>query len=55
MNKYSADPLFILKSLVLCTVGVLVMQTFDIMVLNRDVYKAKTTSMVTHTCMQNVV
>ena len=34
MNKYGADPLFILKSLVLCTIGVLVWQTFDIQVLN---------------------
>ena len=49
MNKYGADPLFILKSLVLCTIGVLVWQTFDIQVLNRSVYQVNTKSMVTHT------
>ena len=42
MNKYGADPLFILKSLVLCTIGVLVWQTFDIQVLNRSVYQVNT-------------
>ena len=49
MNKYGADPLFILKSLVLCTIGVLIFQTFDIQVLNRNVYQENTRSMVTHT------
>ncbi|WP_290760733.1 penicillin-binding protein [Fibrobacter sp. UBA4297] len=49
MNKFGADPLFILKSLVLCTIFVLVLQTFDIQVLNRNVYQMKTRSMVTHT------
>jgi cell division protein FtsI (penicillin-binding protein 3)/stage V sporulation protein D (sporulation-specific penicillin-binding protein) len=49
MNKYGADPLFILKSLVLCTIGVLILQTFDIQVLNRNVYQVKSKSMVTHT------
>ncbi|WP_405326265.1 penicillin-binding transpeptidase domain-containing protein [Fibrobacter sp.] len=49
MNKFGADPLFILKSLVLCTIGVLILQTFDIQVLNRNVYQVNTRSMVTHT------
>ncbi len=49
MNKFGADPLFILKSLVLCTIGVLILQTFDIQVLNRNVYQVKSKSMVTHT------
>jgi cell division protein FtsI (penicillin-binding protein 3)/stage V sporulation protein D (sporulation-specific penicillin-binding protein) len=49
VNKYGADPLFILKSLVLCTIGVLIFQTFDIQVLNRNVYQENTRSMVTHT------
>ena len=49
MNKYGADPLFILKCLVLCTIGVLVLQTFDIQILNRGVYQVNTKSMVTHT------
>ena len=49
MNKYGADPLFILKSLVLCTIGVLVLQTFNIQIVNRSVYQASTKSMVTHT------
>ena len=49
MNKYSVDPLFVLKCLVLCTIGVLVLQTFDIQVLHRNVYQVNTKSMVTHT------
>jgi len=49
VNKFGADPLFILKSLVLCTIGVLILQTFDIQVLNRNVYQVKSKSMVTHT------
>ena len=49
MNKYGADPLFILKSLVLCTIVVLVFQTFDIQVMNRNLYQVNTKSMVTHT------
>ena len=49
MNKFGADPLFILKSLVFCTIGVLILQTFDIQVLNRNVYQVKSKSMVTHT------
>ena len=49
MNKFGADPLFILKSLVLCTIGVLVLQTFSIQVMNRSVYQANTRSTVTHT------
>lgn len=49
MNKFGADPLFILKSLVLCTIGVLILQTFDIQVLNRNVYQVKSKSMVTRT------
>jgi cell division protein FtsI (penicillin-binding protein 3)/stage V sporulation protein D (sporulation-specific penicillin-binding protein) len=48
MNKYGADPLFILKCLVLCTIGVLVLKTFDIQVVNRSVYQVNTKSMVTH-------
>ncbi len=49
MNKYGADPLFILKSLVLCTIMVLLLQTFDIQVWNRNIYQVKTKSMVTRT------
>ena len=49
MNKYSADPLVILKSLVLCMIGVLIFQTFNIQVLNRDVYQERTKSTVTQT------
>ena len=48
-NKYSVDPLFVLKCLVLCTIGVLVLQTFDIQVMNRSVYQVNTKSMVTRT------
>ena len=46
MNKYSVDPLFVLKCLVLCTIGVLVLQTFDIQVMNRSVYQVNTKSML---------
>jgi cell division protein FtsI (penicillin-binding protein 3)/stage V sporulation protein D (sporulation-specific penicillin-binding protein) len=49
VNKYSADPLVILKSLVLCMIGVLIFQTFNIQVLNRDVYQERTKSTVTQT------
>ena len=49
MNKFGADPLFILKSLVLCMIGVLLLQTFDIQVLNREIYQVSTKSMVTRT------
>lgn len=49
MNKYSADPLVILKSLVLCMIGVLIFQTFNIQVLNREVYQERTKSTVTQT------
>ena len=49
MNKFGADSLFILKSLVLCTVGVLLLQTFNIQVVNSDSYQVKTKSTVTQT------
>ena len=49
MNKRGVDLLFFLKSFVLCTICVLVFQTFDIQVLNREVYQVNTRSMVTRT------
>jgi len=49
MNKRGTDLLFFLKSFVLCTICVLIFQTFDIQVLNRNIYQVNTRSMVTHT------
>lgn len=46
--KFGLEPLSIVKCLVLCTVGVLAWQTFNIQVLNREVYQTKTKNMVTH-------
>lgn len=49
MNRFPLEPLGFIKWIVLSLVGVLVWQTFNIQVLNRDVYQAKTKNMVTHT------
>ncbi|WP_295051208.1 penicillin-binding protein [uncultured Fibrobacter sp.] len=49
MNKRNWDPLLLLKVFVLCVVGGLILQTFDIQVMNRGVYQATTRSIVTRT------
>ncbi|SHM83026.1 penicillin-binding protein [Fibrobacter sp. UWB7] len=49
MNKRNWDPLLFLKVFVLCVVGGLILQTFDIQVMNRGVYQATTRSIVTRT------
>lgn len=49
MKLNNISPLFIVKLLVYCVIGVLVVQTFQIQILNREVYQAETKSMVTHT------
>ena len=49
MNLMNVDALSIGKMLVLSAVGVLAWQTFNIQVLNREVYQAETKSMVTRT------
>ena len=49
MNLMNVDALSIGKMLVLSAVAVLAWQTFNIQVLNREVYQAETKSMVTRT------
>ena len=49
MNLANLDALSIGKIVVICIIGVLAWQTFNIQVLNRDVYQAETKSMVTRT------
>ncbi|MBO7412494.1 MAG: transpeptidase family protein [Fibrobacter sp.] len=49
MNNFYIEPLGIIKFITLGCVGVLLWQTFNIQVLNQDVYKAKTKSMVMDT------
>lgn len=49
MNNIHVEPLGIIKFITLGCVGVLLWQTFNIQVLNQDVYKAKTKSMVMDT------
>ena len=49
MSLMNVDALSIGKMLVLSAVGVLAWQTFNIQVLNREVYQAETKSMVTRT------
>ena len=47
MNRFPLEPLGFLKWIVLSLVVVLTMQTFNIQVLNREVYQKKTMSLVT--------
>lgn len=47
MNKFRLEPLAFLKWLVLSLVAVLMLQTFNIQVLNQSVYQSKTKDMVT--------
>lgn len=49
MNNIRVEPLGIVKMITLGCVGVLLWQTFNIQVLNQDIYKAKTKSMVMDT------
>ncbi len=49
MRLINMDPLSIGKTLVLGIIGVLAFQTFNIQVVNREVYQAETKTMVTHT------
>jgi len=49
VNNFYIEPLGIIKFITLGCVGVLLWQTFNIQVLNQDVYKAKTKSMVMDT------
>ena len=49
MNNFYIEPLGIIKFITLGCVGVLLWQTFNIQVVNQDVYKAKTKSMVMDT------
>ena len=49
MNNFYIEPLGIIKFITLGCVGVLLWQTFNIQVLNQDVYKAKTKSRVMDT------
>lgn len=43
------NPLFIIKIVVYCMIGVMALQTFLVQVLNREVYQAKTKTTVTRT------
>ena len=47
MNRFPLEPLGFLKWIVLSLVVVLTLQTFNIQVLNREVYQKKTMSLVT--------
>ena len=47
MNRFPLEPLGFLKWIVLSLVVVLTLQTFNIQVLNRDVYQKRTKSLVT--------
>ena len=49
MNIVNMDALSVAKMIVLGAIGVLAWQTFNIQVLNREVYQAETKSMVTRT------
>lgn len=49
MNIINMDALSVAKMIVLGAIGVLAWQTFNIQVLNREVYQAETKSMVTRT------
>jgi cell division protein FtsI (penicillin-binding protein 3)/stage V sporulation protein D (sporulation-specific penicillin-binding protein) len=49
VNNFYIEPLGIIKFITLGCVGVLLWQTFNIQVVNQDVYKAKTKSMVMDT------
>ncbi|MCF0223561.1 MAG: transpeptidase family protein [Fibrobacter sp.] len=49
MKIVKLDAISLIKLLVLCYVGVVAWQTFNIQVLNREVYQAKTKNIVTHT------
>lgn len=49
MNNYRLEPLAVIKLVTVGFVGVLMWQTFNIQVVNQEVYQAKTKSMVTDT------